>query len=169
MNYILTFLCAVCASLILTSCSTVSDRSIRIEKEDNGSNVIVYASASVNYLISPDGLFKTDHEETLIRVFGTGSNMDDSNDPIRAFLKDRGSTSKYDFGTVFTFGKDFDVNRDAKHRDYYYNAGYLWLSEDRRTLGVALFHIDPPTEIKKSEFNAPYSISEEGAGLLLRK
>jgi len=61
-------------------------------------------------------------------------------------------------GTIYRFGQDFDVDVDSC------SAGYLWVSDDRKKIGIALFDVDPPIGLSASEFNRVYALSE-GAGL----
>jgi len=146
MNKIMTML-MVALALVTASCTSMTQRTMKIEEPSQGT-VIITINATERSYFDPDGFSRQYHPHITIKVFGQGKNMGYRNNP----------------GTTFKFGKDFDVDID------YCSGGYLWISEDVSTLGVALFDVDAPTGFEPLRaFNGSYPITKTQAELLLKK
>jgi hypothetical protein len=135
----------VVVAIFSVSCASMKNRTIRIEESTPDSYTVIKIDTLLRSYFDPDGFSREYHPHVTIRVYGKGKKM------------------AYHPGTIFRFGKDFDVDID------YCSGGYIWISEDRSTLGVALFDIDAPSGFKAiKRFNGSYLITPSQADLLLR-
>jgi hypothetical protein len=131
------------ALLFATGCA-VTGRSINVQAVPDGKGALIAASATVKDLISAEGFNYTTQPSVRITVFGKGRDMSYRDRP----------------GRTYKFGTDFRVDVDCC------NAGYLWLSEDRKILAISLHDVDPPTGLSPSCFNGEYPLTEAEAALL---
>lgn len=132
----------------------MKQRTIVIAKPTQGPHYVQGQRATITIdttkqsYFDPDGFSRAYNPGVAIRVFGGGKNMAYRNCP----------------GTTFKFGKDFDTSGLD-----YCTGGYLWISEDKGTLGVALFDVKAPNDFAPlKDFNGSYRISEQQAQLLLK-
>ena len=143
-----TIILLILLAMFSSSCTLMKNRSIKIEESSQGARAVITISATLQSYFDPDGFSREYKPHVTIRVFGEGKNMSYRNNP----------------GTTFKFGKDFDVDID------YCSGGYLWISEDGGTLGIALFDVDAPTGFGAlKDFNGSYPITKSQANLLLTK
>ncbi len=131
-----------------TSCTSMKQRTIMIEGPSQDARATITINTTLRSYFDPDGFIREYHPRVVIRVVGEGKNMSYRNNP----------------GTTFKFGKDFDVNID------YCSGGFLWISEDASTLGVALFDVHAPSTLQPlKDFNGSYPITKAEADWLLKK
>ena len=130
------------------SCTSMKQRTMRIEGPSQDARATITINTTLRSYFDPDGFSREYHPHVAIRVFGEGKNMAYRNNP----------------GIIFKFGKDFDVDID------YCSGGVLWVSEDKSTLGVALFDVHAPATLQPlKDFNGSYPITKEEAEWLIKK
>jgi hypothetical protein len=136
----------IIGAMVILSCRSQEERTMKIAEGTEGIRAVIKIDTTLWSYFDPDGFTRKYHYSTTVRILGRGRNMGYRLQP----------------GTTFRFGKDFDVS------DENCSGGYLWVSEDRSTLGIALFDIDAPTRFRPlREFNGNYPITETQVKLLL--
>jgi hypothetical protein len=139
---------AALALIVCTSCTSMMQRTMKIEGPSRDARVTLTIDTTLRSYFDPDGFSREYHPRVAIRVFGEGKNMSYRNNP----------------GTTFKFGKDFDVDID------YCSGGFLWISEDASTLGVALFDVRAPATLQPlKDFNGSYPLTKTEADWFLKK
>lgn len=136
---ILLNLCLFAMAMTSISCLSVWDRTIRVEKDASSGKTEIHANTTLVSMFDPDGFSREYNLRANIRIFGKGSSMAVHGLP----------------GKVFMYGKDFYVDGVP------YVMGYLWVSDDRHKISIALFEADPPTGVRASKFNKIYTFPEE--------
>lgn len=135
-------------AIVCASCTSMKQRTMKIEGPSQGARATITINTTLRSYFDPDGFSREYHPRVAIRLFGEGKNMAYRNKP----------------GTTFKFGKDFDVDIDDC------SGGFLWVSEDESTLGVALFDVHAPATLQPlKDFNGSYPITRTEADWLMKK
>lgn len=137
-------LCWILVVMFCSSCASVSEQSIRVVRDQAGQGLMIHAKATIHSAFDPDGGSREYNERIKISVFGKGRNMAYRNMP----------------GIIYRFGQDFSVDVD------YCNAGYLWISDDQKQLGISLFDVDPPVGLSPSQFNKVYLLTDAEVAII---